>query len=164
MAFDIESAVDLATRVAGLIEAAASGARKLRGKSGGCPPELVEQILAVSEIVFDAKAEMARLQPQLEAAKTALAVDHEIQQRKRNYEKTKTAVGEVVYRLKEGAHPGDVPHEVCPQCYEDDEIRILQTRGDALQCLNCGASFRTKEPSGPTVVPRRPDPRFEGFV
>ena len=107
------------------------------------------------------KSEIAALQIEIAELQRAQESVDRIEQRKRNYERAKTPMGELVYRLKADADTGDIPHEVCPACFEDDKVRTLQPRGSILECLNCKAQIRNKPDLGPQIIHRR-DP-FEGY-
>lgn len=49
------------------------------------------------------------------------------------------------WTVKEDADTGEPAHELCPTCYESDQISILQPRGSFLRCDSCKASYRTEK-------------------
>ena len=155
MDIDFKSALDIASKIIGAVNNTVSTVKALRtqAKGGGFPADAVDKIVALSIEVSEAQMDMTTLKTEiLELQRAQKAVDR-IEQRKRNYVLSETPMGERVYCLKPDADTGEPPHEVCPDCFQRDQIRILQPRGTVLECTTCKTAYRVAESATPTTTP-----------
>jgi hypothetical protein len=107
---------------------------------------------ALSQIV-DAKVQMSQIFDENQELKRKLAEREEWTQRVAQYELVEAVGGALVYRFK-----GQPPHYVCPACYEERKLHILQdTKGfsGSCQCSGCGKHFRVNPARNPPT-PTRP--------
>ena len=148
MDVDFGNLLSMAGNISGTVDGAASVFERVRrlAEDGKLPPESAENILTLSTQLSDAQVKLARLETEIVKLQHAYDALDEIKQRKRNYVLVETAMGERIYRLKEDAGTGELPHEVCPACYEQNKIRILQPRSVFLKCDSCKAKYRANNP------------------
>ena len=154
MDFDIGNLLDMAGNVSGTINDAVSAFGEVTklAKGSKLPDDAAENILALSGRLSEAQVNLARLETEILKLQRAQEDHDETRQRKRNYVLAETPMGERIYRLKDDAGTGELPHEVCPTCFEQDQIRILQPRGYVLQCDSCKANYQTAAPPAPTFA------------
>ena len=165
MDFDIGNLLDMAGNVSGTINDAVSAFGEVTklAKGGKLPADAAENVLALSGQLGEAQVTLARLEAEIVKLQGAQEALDEIKQRKRNYMLAETPMGARIYRLKEDAGTGEPPHEVCPTCFEQDQIRILQPRGIVLQCDSCKANYQVERDSGPAVALGHDYDPFSGF-
>ena len=147
MDMDLGSLLGLASNASGAINniiSAFSGLANL-AKDGKLPTDTAGNILVISGQLSEAQVKLAHLETEIVKLQRNQEEFDEIKRRKQNYVLATTAVGERIYRLKEDAGTGEISHEICPVCYEQDRISVLQPRGIVLQCDSCQASYRAKE-------------------
>ena len=132
-------------------------------KREGHPQELVDQFVILSVEVGEMKLKAAHLESELLTLQRTLDAEEKIEERKRKYVLAPTPVGEFVYSLKPDADPSEPRHHVCPNCYENDQIRVLQPRGPVLTCTNCSTTYGNLPDLGMPSVGRRHDP-FDGYL
>ena len=64
-----------------------------------------------------------------------------------------TPMGDKVYRLKQAANTGELPHDVCHHCFEKGQITVLQTEGRwRTTCASCEAKFQYGKMPPPITV------------
>ena len=126
-----------------------------RAKAGKLTAGAAGEIISLSAQLAQAQAKQARLETEIVKLQSSQEAVDRIEQRKGNYVLSKTAAGEFIYCLKDDAGTGEPPHQVCPACFERDQIRILQPRGIVLQCDDCKANYFAKKDAGPAVAGRR---------
>ena len=151
---DFGALLTLAGTASGIIDNAISGFERLRKEAPArkLPVDVAETIISLSSHLADAKVAMAHLEDKIVTLQREAEAFERFEDEKRNYVMTKTPEGELVYRLKDGIETDDIPHEVCPACFKQDKIRILQPRGTILKCLECGADYRNAPDPGPGTV------------
>ena len=121
-------------------------------KDGKLPADAAENILALSGQLSDAQVNLAHLETEIMKMQRAHDALDEIRQRKGHYVLAETPTGARIYRLKEDAGTGEMPHEVCPDCFEQDQIRILQPQGSFLFCVSCKTNYQIKDIPSPRVL------------
>ena len=121
------------------------------------------RIDSLSSQLATAQVELARLETEIMKIQRAYEAAEKLEQRKRNYLQAKTPMGENVYRLKDDADTGELPHNACPHCFQEDKIRILQLRGAILKCDACKTMYRNTESSGVAVTRHNRDHPSRGF-
>ena len=164
MDIDFGNLLGIAGDASGTINNALSAFGELTklAKGSKLPADAAGNMLTLSTELGSAQVKLARLETEIVKLQRAQAAVDRIEQRKRNYVLAETEMGQRIYRLKEDADTGEPPHEVCPACFEQNQIRILQPRGIVLQCDSCKSSYRAKEDTGlPRVVRTRS--RLDGF-
>ena len=124
-------------------------------KAGKLPPEAAEKVLTLSVEVGEAKLKLALLQTEIVELQRAQDALDELKQRKQNYELWESPTGDRVYRLKDDAGTGEIAHKVCPNCFERDQIVILQGGGSHLRCTSCINTYQVREIPPPTLGSRR---------
>ena len=161
MDIDFGTLVGMAGNASGTINTAVSAFAEITrlARAGKLPPDAADNILALSGQLSEAQVKLAQLESEIVRLQRAQEAHDEIKQRKRNYELTTTPVGERIYRLREDAGTGEMPHEVCPNCFERDQFSILQPRDHFLYCTSCQISYQTRRL--PTTV--QPDPFDDGY-
>ena len=156
MDFDFGNLVDMAGNASGTIKNAVSVftvVTKL-AKAGKLPADAAENILALSGQLSEAQVNLALLETEIVKLQRAQDALDEIKQRKGNYVLAETPTGARIYRLKQDAGTGEMPHEVCPDCFEQDQIRILQPNGSFLFCVSCKTNYQTKDIPRPSRTRR----------
>ena len=156
MEIDFADLIGMAGDTSGMIKNSLSALAEFRNlaKSGKLPAEAGETILTLSTQLSEAQVKLAHLESEIVRLQRHQEAHDEIKQRKRNYKLSKTAMGEFIYQLKEDAGTGEMPHAVCPDCFERDLIRVLQPREYFLHCVSCQNDYQTRKL--PTAV--QPDP------
>lgn len=147
MDFDLGGLLDIYGGISGAVKDAVAlhaQTSKLL-KEGKLPADAADNILALSGQLSEAQVKLALLETEIVKLQRAQDALDEIKQRKRNYVLVETPMGARVYRLKDDAGTGEPPHEVCPTCFEQNQIRILQPRGLDLVCDSCDAKYQFKD-------------------
>ena len=124
-------------------------------KDGELPPDAADNLLDLSTELGDAKLKLAQLEAEITRLERRQAEFDAIKQRMGNYKLWESPTGDRVYRLREDADTGEIPHEVCPDCFEGGEIRVLQRGKAFLRCTSCRNTYQVKEVSV-SVQPRSP--------
>lgn len=109
-------------------------------------------ILAQAQLL-DARVQMNDLVDENRKLKRELEERENWKQRVGRYELVEAPGGAMVYRFN-----GQPSHYVCPRCYEDKKLHILQdTKGHsgAWQCPSCGKYFNVDPGRNPSA-PRGP--------
>ena len=154
MDIDFGNLLGMAGNASGTINSAVAAFAKFTklAKDGKLPADAAENILTLSAQLSEAQVKLAHLESEIVKLQRHEEALDEIKQQKRNYVLSETPMGERIYRLKDDAGTGEPPHEVCPDCFERDQIRILQPRGNYLNCTSCETKYQTKEIRSPTVT------------
>ena len=112
--------------------------------------DLRDALIAVQSQLLDARVQMHDLVDENRKIKRELAEREEWKQRVDRYELV-NAPGEVmVYRFK-----GQTPHYVCPACYEEKKLHILQDGtgySGTWKCSGCGKYFNVDPARGRPVL------------
>ena len=151
MDIDFGNLLGIAGDASGTINNALSAFAELSklAKADKLPLDAAGDMLTLSTELGEAKVKLGFLETEIVKLQRALEALDEIKQRKRNYMLTETPMGERVYRLKPDADTGEPPHDVCPDCFQRDQIVILQPRGEMLKCTACKESYRFREITRP---------------
>ncbi len=154
MDIDFGNLLGIAGDVAGTLNNAASTLDKLLklAKAGKLPPDTARDIRTLATDLVEAKVKLADLETEIEKLQRDQEADDRIERLKRNYEMWKTPMGEYVHRLKPDADTGQPEHYVCPDCFQRDQIKILQPRGERLECTACKESYRFKKIARPRTT------------
>ena len=149
--------LDVAGNASGTIKNAVSAFADFRklAKEGKLPPDAADKILDLSAELSEAQLNLAHVESEILRLQRHQEARDEIKRRKRNYQLWEYPTGSRVYRLRDDAGTGEMPHEVCPDCFERDQIIVLQGGGAFLHCTRCKASYKVKEISPITVGSRR---------
>jgi len=163
MGLDFGNLIDIAADASGTLGNTLSAFAELRdlAKAGKLPGDTARDVLALAAGLSEAQTKLARLETEIMKLQRAHEALDRIEQRKRNYVLAETAAGERVYRLKGDAGTGEPSHEMCPACFEQDQMSILQPRGSVLQCDICKSNYRVEQDYA-HPQPTRPD-RFSGY-
>jgi len=104
-----------------------------------------EAILELTGRLLDAQQDYATQIQKVNELEAKLAKFEDWESKKQRYElKEHGPNGVRAYALKDGVDPPEIPHSICPDCYEKRERSILQHlhvtvgRREILQCQKCG--------------------------
>lgn len=115
--------------------------------------DVMDALIAAQTQVLDARMQMDDLVDDNRKLRRELEEREDWKQRVGRYELVKTPGGGMVYRFKD-----QPPHYVCPACYEDRKLYVLQD-GKGLSgtwnCSGCGKYFRV-DPARNSPLPRAP--------
>lgn len=114
--------------------------------------EVREKVIAMREAVLDAQQRMFEVQTShAEMAEKVRQLEEELakyqswEHEKERYALQQTESGGLVYRLKPGMENGEVPHDLCPQCYQERVKSILQPSSNRthqmLVCHRCSSEI-----------------------
>lgn len=100
----------------------------------GANLEAQEKIMELRKYALELKEENNQL-------KVKLNEKEELLKKIDEYELVKLQLGTILYKSKNKPE-----HYICPKCFSNKEVHILQPRGDiALECPNCKNQFEIKE-------------------
>jgi hypothetical protein len=125
----------------------AQGMMKLRDLTqlGGVVVKLNAEILAAQRGALTAQQNEAAMAEEIRELKAEIIRFEEWEAQKQRYELKEQGEAKVLaYSLKEGMEPAELPHSICPDCYQQRKRSILQTesydigRARALVCQGCG--------------------------
>ena len=105
------------------------------------PLEVAQPVVAVAKQTADAQVQLAELKLSIDAVQRELQASAAIDARKQNYVPVKTEVGALVYRLKPNADTGEPEHDICPKCFEENRVRVLQPAGLYRECHTCDVRY-----------------------
>jgi hypothetical protein len=103
-----------------------------------------EAVYALTEKLLDAQQEYAALTQKVGELEAKLAAYETWESQKQRYElKEQGHMKILAYTLREGVEPAELPHSICPDCYEQHKRSILQTEARiggvrVLTCHVCG--------------------------
>lgn len=115
--------------------------------------DAMDSLIAAQTQLLDARMQMHDLVDDNRKLKRELEEREDWKQRTGRYELVTAPGGAMVYRFKE-----QPPHYVCPACYEDRKLHILQdSKGHSgtWQCSGCSKYFRV-DPGRNPPAPRGP--------
>lgn len=101
--------------------------------------DLQERILTAQAAYAELTGRVGELEAEVRSFKTWEAD-------KQRYELHDIGEGQLVYRLKDGVEPAEPPHQICADCYQRGQRRILQAetwypgRAHVLTCKACGST------------------------
>lgn len=136
---EIDSLWDAFGRVSDAIKAARSVLDAL--KPDEMPVDVAQPLFAALTQTADAQVQLAELKLSIDAMQRELQANADIDTRKQNYVPVKTEAGALVYRLKPDADTGEPEHDVCPKCFEENRVRVLQPAGLLRQCNTCESRY-----------------------
>ena len=137
---DLDSIWETFARVSDAIKAARSVLDALDPSE--MPLEVAQPIVLLAKQTADAQVQLAELKLSIDAVQRDLQATAAIDERKQNYAPVKTDAGALVYRLKPDADTGEPEHDVCPRCFEENRIRVLQPRGLFRECHTCESRYQ----------------------
>lgn len=88
--------------------------------------ELTREILDVQRYALEANALQFAQSQRIHELETKIAEFEEWNKQKDRYRLVKFTNGMIAYVLKEGTENGEPEHAICPNCYEDGKVSILQ--------------------------------------
>ena len=144
---DLGNLLSMAGNASGTISSVVSAIGELTrlAKSGKLPPEVAEKVQSLAIEVAEAKVTLAHLEAGIVQLQRQQEAIDEIKRRKQNYELWESPTGDRVYRLKDGAGTREIAHKVCPNCFERDQVIILQGGGSHLRCTSCNNTYQVKK-------------------
>ena len=160
MTVSLDSALELAGDATGLVNGALDAYGRIRKlyKRDDAPGDASKELIDLVKLLSETTVTLAQLKAELERLKVQQESVDEIKERKRNYVLSETDVGARIYRLKEDAETGEPPHEVCPACFSQDKIAILQPGATVLFCNICEAMYDKAPAPRPEIVSDRFEP------
>lgn len=137
---DIDSLWEAFGRVSDAIKTARSVLDAL--KPSEMPVDVAQPLFAALTQTADAQVQLAELKLSIDAMQRELQANADIEARKQNYVAVKTEVGSLVYRLKPDADTGEPDHDVCPKCFEENRISVLQPANYWRECYTCDTKYQ----------------------
>lgn len=133
-------------------DSAVSVAGRLKGLFQSPKPPADSDVKAmVAELmveVADTKLANAELKIRLSELLETLSAQENRKSKLAGYVIQRTTHGDFVYVPKDTPKEDQSFHMVCPNCYEDGLLSILQTEMYGRKCPRCAASFSTGEGDG----------------
>jgi hypothetical protein len=145
MMTELAAILGISTQAVGLAKGATEFAQGIKGLVNKPDVDAGE----LKQLVSDLLDRLLRLQKE-QLAMQAELLDFQNEQGKRSrfhgekhrYTMVKTELGAIIYSLKPDDARGELPHDLCTNCFDDDVKSVLQPVDfNTLGCPKCGSKF-----------------------